>query len=67
MLVEIPRTDGVEQPVIVPGNPVKLSKVATGPELYPPRIGEHTEQVLRTELGIDDARLSELREAGVIN
>ncbi|HEY3831661.1 MAG TPA: CaiB/BaiF CoA-transferase family protein [Acidimicrobiia bacterium] len=67
MLVEIPRTDGVEQPVIVPGNPVKLSKVATGPELYPPRIGEHTEQVLRNELGIDDARLVELREAGVIN
>ena len=57
MLVEIPRTDGVEQPVIVPGNPVKLSKVARGPgDSYPPRIGEHTEAVLRNELGLDDAR-----------
>src|SRR4051812_499559 len=67
MLVEIPRTDGVKRPVIVPGNPVKMSKVAQGPEAYPPRIGEHTEQVLRKELGLDDTRLAELREAGVIN
>jgi formyl-CoA transferase len=67
MLVEIPRTDGVEQPVIVPGNPVKLSKMANGPELYPPRIGEHTEELLRDELGYDEARIAALREAGVIN
>ena len=27
-----PAADGVEQPVLTPGNPVKLSKVAEGPE-----------------------------------
>ena len=32
MLVEMPRTDGVAEPVLVPGNPVKLSKVSEGPE-----------------------------------
>ena len=31
MLVEMPRSDGVEQPVLIPGNPVKLSGVAEGP------------------------------------
>src|SRR3954451_16051649 len=32
MLVSLDRTDGVEQPVLVPGNPVKLSKVPDEPD-----------------------------------
>jgi formyl-CoA transferase len=67
MLVEIPRTDGVDDPVLVPGNPVKLSKMAEGPESYPPRVGEHTEEVLQTELGLDGKELARLRESGVIS
>mgnify|MGYP003327421090 FL=1 len=67
MLVEIPRTDGDDEPVLVPGNPVKLSRVAQGPETYPPRLGEHTESVLRSELGVDDAEIARLRAEGVIN
>jgi crotonobetainyl-CoA:carnitine CoA-transferase CaiB-like acyl-CoA transferase len=31
-----------------------------------PAAGEHTDEVLREMLGMDDARLAELREAGVI-
>lgn len=67
MLVEIPRTDGVDDPVLVPGNPVKLSKMAEGPDGYPPRVGEHTAEVLHAELGLDDDDLARLRESGVIN
>lgn len=67
MLVEIPRTDGVEDPVLVPGNPVKMTKVAQGPESYPPTIGEHTEQVLRAELGLSDSEIEKLRADGVVN
>ena len=67
MLVEIPRTDGVDEPVLVPGNPIKLSKVARGPETYPPKIGEHTEAVLRENLGLGDDELAKLRADGVIN
>lgn len=67
MLVEIERPDGVADPVLVPGNPVKLSKMAEGPETPPPTTGEHTAQVLRAELGLDDAALSALRDKGVIN
>ncbi len=66
MLVEVPRTDGVEQPVLVPGNPVKLSEVAEGPEVRVPWLGEHTDQVLAAELGYDEARLAQLRESGAI-
>ncbi|HEX7522490.1 MAG TPA: CaiB/BaiF CoA-transferase family protein [Acidimicrobiia bacterium] len=66
MLVEMPRTDGVAEPVLIPGNPVKMSKVAEGPETRVPWVGEHTDDVLRTELALDDAHLASLRAAGVI-
>ncbi|MGZ4689590.1 MAG: CaiB/BaiF CoA transferase family protein [Acidimicrobiia bacterium] len=66
MLVEVPRTDGVTPDVLVPGNPVKLSRVSEGPETRVPWVGEHTEAVLRAELGLDDAALAALREHHVI-
>ncbi|MBA2327336.1 MAG: CoA transferase [Actinobacteria bacterium] len=66
MLVEVPRPDGVEQPVLVSGNPVKMSKLAEGPETRPPWTGEHTEEVLRAELGLSDNQLADLRAKGVI-
>ena len=67
MLVACPRTDGVDQPVLVPGNPVKMSDVTEGPERRVPWLGEHTDEVLRTELGVDDERLRELRDRGTIS
>lgn len=66
MLVEVPRTDGVDQPVLVPGNPVKLSDTAQGPETRVPWLGEHTAEVLAAELGYDDARIAALRASGAI-
>ena len=39
------------------------SKVPMTP---PPRLGEHTDEVLATELGMETAELASLREAGVI-
>jgi crotonobetainyl-CoA:carnitine CoA-transferase CaiB-like acyl-CoA transferase len=66
MLVEMPRVDDVDAPVLVPGNPVKLSRVAEGPEARVPWVGEHTADVLRAELGIDDDELAKLAADGVI-
>jgi crotonobetainyl-CoA:carnitine CoA-transferase CaiB-like acyl-CoA transferase len=67
MLVEMPRTDDVDEPILIPGNPVKLSKMADGPDTRVPWIGEHTDEVLRAELDLDDSELAGLREAGVIS
>ncbi|HKY17163.1 MAG TPA: CaiB/BaiF CoA-transferase family protein, partial [Microthrixaceae bacterium] len=53
MLVEVPRTDGVDQPILIPGNPVKLSDVAEGPETRMPWLDEHTDEVLAADLGLD--------------
>jgi crotonobetainyl-CoA:carnitine CoA-transferase CaiB-like acyl-CoA transferase len=66
MLVEMPRTDGVAEPILIPGNPVKMSRVAEGPETRVPWVGEHTDEVLRAELALDDTELDALRSAGVI-
>ena len=66
MIVEMARVDGDEQPVLTPGNPVKLSKVAEGPETRVPWVGEHTREVLRAELSLDDRELDALSAKGVI-
>jgi crotonobetainyl-CoA:carnitine CoA-transferase CaiB-like acyl-CoA transferase len=66
MLVEMPRSNGVDEPVLVPGNPVKLTNVAEGPETRVPWLGEHTDAVLAHELGLTAAELGDLRDAGTI-
>jgi crotonobetainyl-CoA:carnitine CoA-transferase CaiB-like acyl-CoA transferase len=66
MLVEVPRTDGIERPVLVPGNPVKLSRMSDGPDERVPWLGEHTDEVLGEELKLDGNELASLRAAGVI-
>jgi formyl-CoA transferase len=67
MLVEMPRVDGVDEPVLIPGNPVKMSRVAEGPETRVPWVGEHTDAVLVAELGLDGDELASLRADGVIS
>jgi crotonobetainyl-CoA:carnitine CoA-transferase CaiB-like acyl-CoA transferase len=66
MVVAMERPDGDGPPVLTPGNPVKLSKVAEPSERRVPWVGEHTEEVLRAELGLDDEQLDALSAAGVI-
>ncbi len=65
MLVEMDDPQGGD-PVLIPGNPVKLSRMAEGPETRVPWLGEHTDEVLATELGLDTAAITELRARGVI-
>jgi len=66
MLVAMDRTDGVAQPILLPGNPVKLSNMTEGPETRVPWVGEHTDEVLTSELGLGGSDLARLRAAGVI-
>jgi len=66
MRVEMPRSDGVADPVLIPGNPVKLTNVTEGPETRVPWLGEHTDEVLTTELGLTADDLAKLRADGII-
>jgi crotonobetainyl-CoA:carnitine CoA-transferase CaiB-like acyl-CoA transferase len=70
MLVSMERTDGVADPVLIPGNPVKLSEHGDPAEpagTRVPWVGEHTESVLRDELGLTEDELSDLRAEGVVS
>jgi crotonobetainyl-CoA:carnitine CoA-transferase CaiB-like acyl-CoA transferase len=67
MLVEMPRTDGVDEPVLIPGNPVKLSRVTEGPETRVPWVGEHTHELLIAELGLDPTEVEDLAGRGIVS
>ena len=43
-----------------------MSRTPEGPETRVPWLGEHTDEVLTAELGLDATRLAELRDRGVI-
>ena len=66
MLVEHPRSDGVVQPVLIPGLPVKFADVAEGPETRVPWLGEHTDDVLARRARAGGRRARALRSDGVI-
>jgi formyl-CoA transferase len=66
MLVEHPRPDGVAQPVLIPGLPIKFAEVTEGPESRVPWLGEHTDQVLGEELGLGASELDALHASGVL-
>jgi len=47
-------------------NPLKFSESAIEYQRAPPLLGADTQKVLSTRLGLDAARIAQLRSAGVI-
>jgi formyl-CoA transferase len=66
MLVGIDRTDGVDQPVLVPGNPALIVDRSEGGDRRIPWLGEHTDEILREELGLTDAAIEGMRSSSVV-
>jgi crotonobetainyl-CoA:carnitine CoA-transferase CaiB-like acyl-CoA transferase len=58
--------DGVVGDVLVPGRVARLASLAHEDYRAAPQLGEHTDQVLREELGLSDDALEDLRAEGVI-
>ncbi|MEV5543752.1 CoA transferase [Saccharopolyspora shandongensis] len=48
------------------GSPIKLAGTPTQPRGLAPKVGEHADTVLRALADLDDERIAELREKGVI-
>lgn len=59
-------TDHTGQPVDILGTPFHWTGADLPTPTFPPRLGEHTDQVLREVLGLDAGRVAELRKAGVV-
>lgn len=64
MIVHAKDRDGSTVDLV--GPPFKLSETPPEPGDAPPHLGEHTEAVLRDDLGLTDAEIAALREAGAI-
>lgn len=64
MLVEIPHAQNPAFRMV--GSPLKLSDTPVEYQRPAPMLGEHTDEVLKRRLGIDDARLAALKAEGVI-
>jgi formyl-CoA transferase len=65
MLLEIERPDA-GTPLLVTGNPVKLSGAGPTPKRRWPTLGQHTDAVLAAELGLAPAELDRLRAKRVL-
>jgi crotonobetainyl-CoA:carnitine CoA-transferase CaiB-like acyl-CoA transferase len=63
LLTEVPHPLGGTVPQV--GSPMRFSENGVGERRAPPRLGEHTIEVLH-ELGIRDEKLDELKRLGVI-
>lgn len=64
LLLKAPHPTAGEVPQL--GFPYKLSRTPAALTSPPPLLGEHTDQVLREELGYDDDAIAQLRRDGVI-
>lgn len=60
---QLSRPDG--EPVETLGFPVKYEHIEPRIERHPPKLGEHTANILR-ERGYDQAEIDDLREAGIV-
>ncbi|MEX0293406.1 CaiB/BaiF CoA transferase family protein [Pseudomonas putida] len=64
MLVTIPHP--LKPDFVTVGSPIKLSATPVEYLRPAPMLGEHTDEVLKRQLGLDDERLAQLKALGVI-
>lgn len=65
LVQQLERGDGLSVPSVK--NPIVFSQTPTETKAAPPRLGEHTDTVLRNILGLREAEIAALKDAGVTN
>ncbi len=64
MMLDVPEAGGTHRRL--PGVPIKLSATPAAPGAAPPKLGQHTDEILAQELGYDTQRIDALRTRRVI-
>ena len=66
MVVTMPHPAVHGAPVALIANPIKFSATPIEYRQAPPRLGQHTEEILRGLLGMEEGEIEQLRQRGVI-
>jgi crotonobetainyl-CoA:carnitine CoA-transferase CaiB-like acyl-CoA transferase len=66
MKISVPNPDAEGGAVALIGNPIKFSATPVDYRRPPPRLGQHTDEVLAELLGLDATAIARLRAAGTI-
>ena len=66
MHITLPYAEAAGGKIELIGNPIKYSKTPVDYRRPPPKLGEHSEEVLEELLGLSPAEIAQLRDAGVI-
>ncbi len=66
MQIEMPYPEAADGKVDLIGNPIKYSRTPVAYHHAPPKLGEHTEDVLKDVFGLDESEIARLRADGVI-
>jgi len=66
MRIRMSHPQAVEQQVDLIGNPLKLSGTPVSYRRHPPSLGEHNEEILQTELGLDVEQIKTLKDQEII-
>lgn len=64
MVIEVDHEDC--GPVKLVNTPMKFSESQPGYRTPPPTLGQHTDEVLREHLGLNETEINKLREKGVV-
>lgn len=65
MVIEVDHDDC--GPIKLVNTPMKFSEATPGFRSPPPTLGQHTDEVLREHLGLDDGAIRSLREKGIVS
>jgi crotonobetainyl-CoA:carnitine CoA-transferase CaiB-like acyl-CoA transferase len=62
--LDLPHASGINSPAVA--SPIRYSDSPIQYREAAPRLGQHTDEVLRTQAGLDDAQIARLREMGIV-
>ena len=66
VLMQVPHPDSATGTVPILRSPMKFSETPITKYTAPPQLGQHTDEVLKGVLGMDDATLARLKQSKVI-
>ena len=66
MRIRMSHPQSADQQVDLIGNPLKLSGTPVTYRRHPPSLGEHSEEILRSELGLDATQIQRLKDKEII-